>query len=180
MDRAKEGYSSVELTRYIKYHTCTYPIFGGVVSANKIPTIEKYPTFYIVNTSNIPSVVGHWILLFFPAPDYPIEYYDSLCNKPSHYSYEIEAYLQMNSNPKYHMNKSRHQPSSSYNCGLYCAFVADKRSRGYDFNNVMKYFDKVNLWGNDEMVEDYYINHIQKQKFTIKNDSRYKLNQFTM
>ncbi len=158
----RSGYSSLRLGMACKTHLCTAPYLYDIVSVGDIPIPIYFPCFLIINTSTVSSIPGHWLLLFFPSRN-SIEYFNSLCNPPSYYSTNLDTYIKSYSFPKYIRNKHRYQSYNSYNCGLFCLFIADKRCMGYTYSHIMNYFNKTLLLKNDRIVERYYKHHIQNK-----------------
>ena len=174
------GYTSIQLGYALRFHQCTAPYFGDIVPADAIPAPQSYPIFYIVNTEIEQGVIGHWILLIMTAPGAIIEYFDPLAKNPAEHSVHIDNYLKVHSGPDYIKNTVKYQSSDSFNCGLFCAFVADKRSQGKSFAQTMRYFNSDDLSMNDVMVESYYKRHIRSRalKATFKSVDGVKLHSF--
>ena len=155
-----DGYTSLQLGLSLSLHSCTSDYLGDITGANNIPPPKSYPTFHIVNSSTTPEVTGHWILLYLHSPLTVIEYFDPLCKPPSQHSHHIQSYLQTFSPRGYLTNTFRVQPPESYNCGLYCCFVADKRCQGILLRDIMNMFHSKDLDDNETIVSQYYRNHI--------------------
>ena len=156
-----KGHTSAQLAAALRYHGCTTQALGSVVAADEIPPPGyRFPIFYIVNSSVDENVRGHWILLYISSPVSAIEYFDPLHKPPMQYSNHIDNYLKTYSAPYYISSTYRVQPSDSYNCGLYCCYVADKRCQNMSLSSIMQTFDQNDLVYNDNMVVSYFHQHI--------------------
>lgn len=166
------GHTSLQLTTALTLHKCTNEAFGSVVAANAIPPLANhFPIFYIVNSSTESQVAGHWILLYIHSPNSAVEYFDPLHNSPAQYSSYIDNYLKAYSHPYYITNAFKVQPSDSFNCGLFCCFVADKRCQNISLSEIMTMFDKEDLVYNDDLVVNYFRNHILSKSWRVNHDS---------
>ena len=154
------GYTSLQLGTALRLHGCTSNLLDDITGADSIPPPSFYPSFCIVNTSSDPSISGHWLLIYAETKASALEFFDSLGEKPSHYSSHIENYLKAYSSPTFITNSFKIQPSNSFNCGLFCAYMADRRAQGEPFSSVMHHFKRDDLEYNDHLVENYYRKHI--------------------
>ena len=151
-----EGLSGKYLCDIAAQHECTRSYFRGVKAANMLPHhIERYPAFYIVNSSLWWESGEHWLLIFGAAADQPLIFFDSLGKRPRQHSPFIERFLTLNSSPFYVSNIRRWQPPTSKLCGLYCLFVGHELCRGQTLASTLSRFDPINLTANDELVKDF-------------------------
>ena len=158
-----DGTTRAQLNAVLSMHPCTRPYLGGVMAANEIPVrLGQRSTFFIVNSDENWKTGAHWLLLVFAEPPSPAVYFDPLGKPPSHYSKYIDNYLKIKSRPYYIANNVKYQPSSSNNCGQFCAFVADRMCQGESFADTLRHFDPSNLKSNDVTVMNYYKRHMQK------------------
>lgn len=130
------------------------------MGGENIPVPTRYPTYFLVNSSSTPQIPGHWLLLYLPSKLGCLEYFDSLCRPPEFYSDNIRDYIHVNSRGSYISNEHRVQSQNSFNCGLYAAYVIDKRLQGHTLAETLTNFDTVNLDYNDKLVTSYYNSHI--------------------
>ena len=157
------GYTGRQLANIAANHECLAPYFGGIKAANTLPTfIKSYPAFFIVNSDLWWQKGSHWLLIVIPAANTPLIYFDALGKRASQYSAHIEYFLRLHSSTHFLANTLRYQPSHSSLCGLYCLYVADKICQGQTFATVLNSFHCRQLEVNDQMVADYYKNHLLK------------------
>ena len=155
------GYTSLQLGAALRTHSCTSNVLHAITGADHIPPPVFYPSFIIVNSSSDPNISGHWLLIYAESSTSALEFFDSLGQSPGHYSRHIDNYLKVYSSPTFITNTFKIQPSDSVNCGLYCAYVADRRAQGEPFSVVMQHFKSDNLQYNDRLVDRYYREHIR-------------------
>ena len=162
----EKGFTGRQLACIAANHECTALYFGGIKAADNLPAhINSYPTFFIVNSDLAWQKGSHWLLLVFSSPRLSI-YYDPLGKRPRQYSVHIERFLQQHSESHYLANTARYQPACSCLCGLYCLMIADKICQGQSFATALQSFRPQKLEANDEIVYEYYKNHLLKRPAT--------------
>jgi hypothetical protein len=151
---------NLQLERICVLHNHTRPYFGGVYSADTLPTaIDKYPTFYFCNTDLHNEKGTHWVLIYLSSDvGIPI-YYDSLGKSPEEQNVLIRDFLIVNG-PRYIINTTRHQNHNTNTCGMFCLFVADMLCKGLVFSEVINLFDPTHLVYNEIIVRGYVIDHM--------------------
>ena len=164
--KERKGYTTLQLKVALRSHRCTTLILDDITAADNIPQPSKFPCFFIVNTSSDVDTPGHWLLLFFTRNS-TLEYFDSLNKTPLHYSVHIENYINEYCENQYITNSFRVQPVNSFNCGPFCAYVADQRSQNVSFKQIMSQFEDTDLDINDHKVVQYYNNHILSPGYRI-------------
>ena len=166
------GVNSNHLDAILLSHSCTKRFYRGAVAIDELPTIvTEYPSMYITNNQFSDQSGEHWLLIMFGAGGRrisaednvgPAEFYDPIAWGYKKYPLAIEQFMLRNCNGKIVENLYPHQPDTSPLCGLYCAYIMDKRCGGLSFEQCMKSLSRSNLQTNDARVRNYLYTHLMK------------------
>lgn len=143
-------------------HVHTKPYFGGVYSADTIPSpAPSLSQFYIVNTDFISGEGKHWVMIFMPSYSKHYEWFDPLGKLPSNYNQFLHMFITKNENQSFLMNSFPVQDKDSDKCGMFCLTVADLRSQNLSFENALSMFYSKDIYRNDIIVQEYLDNHMK-------------------
>lgn len=137
----------MEIKGYLLGNELTSKHFLGVLAYDELPSVKQRKGFYVVNTGRSSTPGIHWIVVL--KLNGIIEFFDSLANKPEHYTVELEKYLILNG-PDYKMSTKIIQGKSDF-CGNYCVIFCYFRCEGYSMSDFLGLFSS-NLQKNDKMV----------------------------
>ncbi len=141
------GLSTSQLWAAVESDAAASKQFAGVLAADELlharvhQRPENRPRLYIANTD--PSWLGgsHWIAVYIPRdPNAPVEFFDSLGNRPEHYSTMLTQFLQRHtpaSTNGYIYCTRRLQNKRSAMCGMYCLYFAANRCRGVPLSTIV-------------------------------------------
>ena len=123
-----------------------------------LPTISRFPAFFIANTDDSKKPGQHWVA-FYATGRGPLEYFDSYGYKPlnKHFSDYVKENFR-----KHTYNKKRLQGELSTTCGQYCLSFLFYRSLGISMDDFTKKFSANDYHENDHKVQDiveYYFDY---------------------
>ena len=110
----------------------------------------KRDHFYIINLDDMysPSNGTHWTSLYYDGDR--IEYFDSYGLKPPQIISENYDYI---------YNSSQLQSYESKACGYYCLFYIYLRYHDYNFYEIIKQFNLVDLDYNQNLIKKFFNNY---------------------
>lgn len=128
--------------------------FLGVYPCDLLPQrhISKRPFGLIVNTHPHTLPGEHWLALYFPSPGYG-EFFDSYGRPPDSPDFpaSIVMFLEQQAE-KYTFHQRQLQHPSAVTCGQHCAFFLLNRTKGVDYENILKMYSNADI-KNDQMVK---------------------------
>ena len=143
-------------------HAHTKPYFGGVYSADTIPSPSpNFSQFYIVNTDFMSGEGKHWVMIFMPANCLHYEWFDPLGKLPSNYNQFLHSFMTKNEKQSFIMNAFPVQSKESDKCGMFCLTLADLRSQNLSFENSLAMFFSKDIQKNDSIVQQYVNKHMK-------------------
>ena len=134
----------------------------GIYSADKIPTIDVYPTAFIANTDESHLPGQHWVAFYFKSKNQIPEYFDSYGLSPIKYSF-----LQILPK-KYKYSTHTIQDLSSITCGEYCIYFLKKRASNVSMQKIISSFSSDTQW-NERKIK-YYIQNQKNVAVNSKDD----------
>lgn len=154
--------SNYQLLAISRRHICTSQTVDGIYSCDMLPAyVNKFPAFWICNSSSHLDRGEHWFTLYFPSHNSCSEFFCSLGRKPSDYSPQIIKALVTNGDGSYKTNTHTYQASHSEVCGYYCLWFADSRSQEISFELCMSKLIPEDGAYNDRLVTSYVMKHMK-------------------
>ena len=165
-----------EINSALNSNQITRNAFVGTFACDKLPeTIERIPFATVVNTDVQSEPGAHWIAIYLPSWEEPIEYFDSYGEEPTN-DY-IVKFLDMVE--EYSYNNRRVQNIFSASCGQHCIYFITKRCQNVTFNKIMNSYSYNSHGKNDKMVEEFCKKNVgfktsktELQGFLIRQISR--------
>ena len=144
--------NTLEIVQLLQSDLYTAPTFKGVFPLDRIPTtVFQKPASLIINCSPVSQPGSHWVALFLPANNQPLEYFDSIGRPPL--KREIGTVIKNNAIDWLHSNKRLQSPFAT-TCGQYCILYIQHRCRGESMQQFLNHFSKENLTDNDNLVTE--------------------------
>ena len=146
--------NALEINNIVKQEANFRLIFRGVFTVKSLNYArQKYRAtekiVFIVNTTTSPSVLGHYLLLYF-YPDRCCIFFDSLAFPLSDYSQLISNFISEYAT-NVTENVKRIQGNSCV-CALYALYFEIHLSRGYKLQTLLSWFSNTRLKLNDEQI----------------------------
>ena len=113
----------------------------GVYSRDQLPTINKYPTSFVLNTDPSYIVGEHWLGLATAN-----NFFDSFGHDPEYFG--LENYVDRNS-IEWESNQDKIQGFFSNTCGHHTSFFLLFITRGFSFKEIISCFNLTNFDIND-------------------------------
>lgn len=150
--------NNLELTNCLGTHNVVKKYFGGVFSADQLPSKNflKLPIFIIVNTEPSSSQNGHWYVLGIGHK--VIEIFDSSGRLYTTNKY-LKQFLQRKTDVviKYNTKQLQHEASSI--CGLWCCMYILHRCQRKSIASFLKKYDATDTANNDKKIIRQFINN---------------------
>ena len=123
--------------------------------------VNKFPSFWFVNSAKSYESGEHWVSCFFPSPNSPAEFFCSLGNKPSEYSSKLMSILKHNGNGQVTYNLCAVQAADTLTCSYFCLYVIDMRCRGVAYSDCLNNFSCSDKEHNEQLVSKYVQIHMR-------------------
>ena len=119
--------------------------FVGVFPRDQLPTINKYPASFVLNTDPSYKVGEHWLGFYF---DFHRKcfFFDSFGHDPEYFG--LVNYVDKNST-EWESNQDQIQGFFSNTCGHYTIFFILIINRGFSFKEIISCFNLKNFDIND-------------------------------
>ena len=145
--------NTVQLTSLARSCPTSYRYFRGVYALDTIPSLLCAPSTYICNLDTSDNPGTHWISMYVPPDDSPVEYFDP-------YGLDAPSRLEKNFlHPVYIFNQRSIQQPLSTVCGQYALYYIWQRPLHESMNKVLQIFDECYQYYNDCLVNSLVETH---------------------
>lgn len=147
---------SLHITSCLKRNKYTQKIFRGVFPIDYLPLKDiKRPGLIIVNTAISTHPGKHWVAIYLPKSNRPIEFFDSY-GRLLQNRYFDRFFTKFVRNNKILFNNRILQSSWTAVCGYYCCVYAVFRGRGISMNKFISIFSEETPENDRKIVELFH------------------------
>lgn len=131
---------------------------GGVLASNDLPSEPLRNRIFIINTEPTYEPGQHWLIVYLPPDNHPLEYFDSLGQTPSHF---VRQFLnnQDHDSMGYVCHPVPLQSKNASTCGHFCLYYMMHRVRGLSMSDIIQEFIPMNYISNEEKVMYFVKKH---------------------
>jgi hypothetical protein len=147
---------TIQLQKILEHYAKVKNFYYGVFAADRLPTIDRFPSCLIMNNQKSTQEGQHWVAIFFNKKKH-CEFFDSFGKSPAYYG--IQKYLKEYSTKTKYNTKIIQSNVSPY-CGLYCIFFLIFKLRGRSMDYYVKLFKK-NPLKNDIMFSKWIDKYLE-------------------
>ncbi len=146
--------NSYQLNEILSSNLTTKTFFKGIYDNSSVnPQLAHTKnSFFIVNTSSDPSVMGHWVL-FYINEKKELFFMCSLGFKTNFYKKDINRFYHNFNGNKYHVCDYRIQQNTSLTCGAFCIYFCYHIAKNISPLVIFKKFSKQNISRNETKVK---------------------------
>ena len=139
------------IERVLRSNPITRRSFIGVYPIDMLPTVNSYPCFGIVNTSESDKSDGHWVLLYMKNNKQAI-FFDSYGRSPSNVNNGGLLLKYLNG---FNVEFNTHVLQSRFSsvCGHYCIYVAYYLCHNVPLHRISRLFS-INVSYDDMLIVD--------------------------
>jgi hypothetical protein len=132
--------NSRTITNILKSKPSTAKYFKGVYPIDRLPALNDFPCYIIVNTSHSSVNHGHWVLIYFKDSENVI-FFDSFGRHPKNVNngHILYSYIR---NYNVHYSEYILQSKLSSVCGYYCIYVAYNICNNISLHSMFCMFSK--------------------------------------
>lgn len=146
--------NSLQLSKLLYKDKHSRKHFRGILARGKVPkAINKFPSFYILNTDYYWKKGIHWIVIGF-FKDYTL-WFDSFGLSPILYNF---PFIVQQKGKLLLQNTLQLQSLNSSACGYYCVYIIYFLCREKPLSEILQHFSKSNKNWNDKYVYNFVKN----------------------